>query len=70
MGSIAKKDMSRYIPASKWPEYHDWPPIGGLRHLIFHAHTNGFSDCIVRVGRRVLINENKYFEWLEAKKVE
>ena len=38
----------------------------GLRHLIFHRKTNGMAEsgAIVRNGRRVLINEEKFFEWL------
>lgn len=41
--------------------------IGGLRHRIFHEETNGLkkSGAIVRNGRRVLINEEKFFAWLE-----
>jgi hypothetical protein len=54
---------SRLIPASAWPEHHPWPPIGGIRHLIFHADSNGFSQVIVRVGRRVLIDEAAFFSW-------
>ena len=56
-------EKTRLIPVTKWNEYHPWPPIGGLRHLIFYEHTNGFHHCIVRLGRRVLINEGKFFEW-------
>ncbi len=56
---------TRLIPATKWNEYHAWPPIGGLRHLIFYEHTNGFKHCVVRVGRRVLIDEDKFFEWTD-----
>ena len=42
---------------------------GGLRHEIFHSETNGLKDsgAIVRNGRKVLINEQKYFAYLEAK---
>jgi hypothetical protein len=42
-------------------------PEGGLRHQIFHENTNGLraSGAIVRVGRKVLINEEKYFDWIE-----
>lgn len=61
-----KKEATRLIPVTKWPDYHVWPPIGGLRHLIFYAKTNGFDACIRRVGRRVLIDEAKYFEWVES----
>ncbi len=55
----------RLIPVTKWNDFHSWPPIGGLRHLIFYEKTNGFSHCILRIGRRVLIDENKFFEWTE-----
>ncbi len=41
---------------------------GGIRHNIFHEKTNGLSEsgAIVRNGRRVLINEGKFFIWLES----
>ena len=45
---------------------HNWPPLGGLRWLIFNAKDNGFERCLVRVGRRVLINEREFERWLEA----
>jgi len=54
---------TRYIPISKWP--HSWPPAGGFRHLIFHQETNGFGKVIKRVGRRILIDEKAFFEWVE-----
>ncbi len=57
---------NKLIPVTKWNEYHAWPPQGGLRHLIFHAKTNGFNKVIRRAGRRVLIDEKAFFEWIEA----
>ena len=54
---------TRLIPVPRWNDFHVWPPIGGLRHLIFHETTNGFSECVVRIGRRVLIDEQKFFAW-------
>ena len=56
---------TRLIPVPKWGDHHDWPPIGGLRNLIFHAKTNGFCKVIRRIGRRVLIDETAFFEWVE-----
>jgi hypothetical protein len=57
---------SRLIPLAKWPNYHEWPPVGGLRYLVFHEKTNGFDHCVVRIGRRVLIDEDSFFEWAES----
>lgn len=59
------QSSTRLIPASDWCKYHPWPTIGGLRHLIFFANTNGFEVAIRRVGRRVLIDEKKFFEFIE-----
>jgi hypothetical protein len=55
----------KLIPVTKWGEHHAFPPIGGLRHLIFHEKTNGFDKCVRRCGRRVLIDEAAFFEWLD-----
>jgi hypothetical protein len=41
---------------------------GGTRSLIFNEHTNGLADsgAILRIGRKVLINEDKFFSWIES----
>lgn len=56
--------QTRLIPVSKWNQHHEWPPIGGLRHLIFYENQNGFCEVVKRCGRRVLIDENAFFAWL------
>lgn len=55
----------RFIPLTEWPKHHSWPPIGGLRHLVFYADENGFDKVIRRAGRRVLIDEQAFFQWLD-----
>lgn len=69
MARMACNDK-KYIPVTKWPEHHPWPPVSGLRHLIFHAKSNGFDACIVRAGRRVLIDEAAFFAWLDKQRTE
>jgi hypothetical protein len=41
---------------------------GGMRALIFNETTNGLKDAgaIVRVGRKVLINEEVFFAWVQT----
>jgi hypothetical protein len=46
--------------AAKFPAFTE----GGLRWLVFNAKYNGFQQVIVRVGRRVLIDETRFVEWL------
>lgn len=62
---VEEKPNSRLIPVTKWNYYYDYPPIGGLRHLIFNENRNGFNKVIRRVGRRVLIKEDEFFKWIE-----
>lgn len=63
---MAEQKETRLIPVTKWNDYHPWPPIGGLRHLIFFERYNGFASCVRRVGRRVLIDEKAFFQWVET----
>lgn len=62
----AQEQPRRLIPVTQWNDHHAWPPQGGLRHLIFHAQTNGFDACVRRVGRRVLIDEAAFFAWADT----
>jgi hypothetical protein len=54
----------RLLTVQQWTKQHPWPPLGGLRHLIFSAKSNGFHAVIRRVGRRVLIDEAAFFAWV------
>lgn len=47
-------------------KYSSMVTMGGLRHTIFYADTNGAKCFIRKVGRRILINEQKYFAWIES----
>ena len=44
---------------------------GAVRWQIFHAHENGLdgSGALVRVGRRIFIDPERYDAWLEAQRV-
>lgn len=65
MSSLAEQtNKTRLIPLTDWPKNHPWPPLGGLRHLVFHAKTNGFDRVVKRVSKRVLIDEQAFFEWV------
>ena len=33
--------------------------------MIFHSHRNGLDQALIRVGKRVLIDEDAFNEWLE-----
>ena len=39
-----------------------------LRWLIYRADENGIDQVLVRVGRRVLFDMEKFNDWLESKR--
>lgn len=41
---------------------------GALRWLIFHSKTNGFDQALVRVGRKVLIDRQRFDAWLDQQR--
>lgn len=63
--SQTTQPTKRLIPVTDWSKYYPWPPEGGLRHLIFNEHTNGFAAAFKRVGRRVLIDDNAFWNIVE-----
>lgn len=56
-----------YSTVNQFVERHPAFTIGGLRHQIFHENENGLakSGAIIRNGRKILIKESAYFDWLE-----
>jgi len=67
------------LPIKDFSQKHKGFPEGTLRHLIFHREErknskgevipgNGMTEAkvIVRVGRKILIDETRFFEWLDA----
>jgi hypothetical protein len=57
-----------YLTVNQFSQKHPAFNRGGLRSLIFNEHQNGLAKfgAIVRIGRKVLIDESKFFAWIEA----
>ncbi len=57
-----------YLTVIQFIEKHTAFTTGGIRALIFNEHTNGLAKAgaIVRIGRKVLIDEAKFFAWVES----
>ena len=61
-------DTPTLLTVIQFSAKHSFATPGGLRFQIFNAKENGLekSDAIVRIGRRVLVNEKNYFSWIEG----
>lgn len=40
--------------------------VGGIRFQIFNENSNGLKEAgaIIRIGRKVLIDADRYFDWV------
>ena len=57
-----------YLTVQQFTAKHAAFNKGGIRSLIFNEFTNGLakSGAIVRIGRKVLIDENLFFSWIQS----
>jgi hypothetical protein len=60
--------MSTLSTVKQFPAKYPAFTTGGLRSLIFNENSNGLANSggIVRIGRKVLIDEDKFFAWVVA----
>jgi hypothetical protein len=65
---MTNKTAWAFLTVQQFTTKHTAFTNGGIRSLIFNENTNGLasSGAIIRIGRKVLINENKFFAWVEA----
>ena len=54
------------LTVRQFSQKHPAFPEGGLRFLIFNAEKNGFDACVRRMGRKVLIDEEAFFDWIDG----
>ena len=72
MEAAVENKSSEKIPTlltvSQFIKKHPFISNGGLRFQIFDAKNNGLekAEAVVRMGRRVLIDEGRYFAWIES----
>lgn len=55
----------RLIALVDWNRHHGAPSQSMLRKLVFEKHTNGFKNVITRIGKKIYLDEAKFFQWLE-----
>jgi hypothetical protein len=57
-----------YLTVNQFCEKHTAFTRGGMRALIFNEHQNGVNKAgaIVRLGRKVLVHEAKFLNWVAA----
>lgn len=59
------KQPKRLATVKKIPEHYNGAfTVAGLRWWIFNEKTNGFSQCVIRIGRKILIDLDAFEQWV------
>lgn len=61
-----EKEKGRLIPLVHWNDYHDYPTVSQLRWMRFTSYQTGFDKCLRKIGRRLYIVEDEFFEWFKS----
>lgn len=61
-------NTSRLLTVDQFSQEYPAFSQGSLRFLIFEAKKNGFDHVLVRIGRRVLLDETRFQEWVDKKR--
>lgn len=59
-------DSVRFVTVRQLANAPGWPSESALRALIFHADSNGLAPAIRRVGRRVLVDVEVFWRWVDT----
>jgi len=61
-------NKSEYLTVRQFSQKHQAFPEGGIRWNIYHSDTNGMDkfDVIKRIGRKILLDENNFFLWVDS----
>lgn len=67
--SETSNNSPKLLTVNQFVEAHPFMTSGGMRFILFNASTNGLKEkkVIKRLGRKILIDETAFFEWLNEK---
>ncbi|MGZ8174711.1 MAG: hypothetical protein ACXW01_04320 [Methylobacter sp.] len=60
--------MQTLLNVNQLAAKHQALTVGGVRALIFNEHKNGLakSGAILRIGRKVIVSEERFLAWIES----
>lgn len=62
-----QNEGERFYTIKEFCKKHSWPTEHSIRWMMFNAEQNGFDKVVRRVGRRILIKENEFYNWVNSK---
>ena len=60
-------ELPTLLSVEQFVAKHAWATRGGIRQLLFNRHANGLDVAVVRLGRKLLLDEAAVFAWLDER---
>lgn len=61
----SESSIPKMITVKQFCELYPWPTESGIRSYIYRAEELEMTEAFVRVGRRVLIDVDKFFQIIQ-----
>jgi hypothetical protein len=61
---MSEKPHPNFLTVKQLVAKYPWLTLGGVRHFLFFSKQNGLDVAIKRMGRKVLIDEDRFFKWI------
>lgn len=62
------KPNKLFVTIKQFTDLYPWPSEYALRHIRQDGEENGFQEAFIKMGKRVLIDVDKFWECLEKKR--
>ncbi len=62
------QSKSQMLTLKQFAEKNPWPNECTLRNLYYKRKTNGLEKAFIKVGRRIIVDEEVFFVILKGKK--
>ena len=66
MTRAVEQKEKRFVTLDQFCAEGTWPTLGALRKLVFNAEKSGLDKHLRRVGGRVLLDANGFWEWVDG----
>lgn len=69
MTSKLDNSKMQFLTLRQFADKNPWPTEMALRSIFARRHKNGMEKAFVRRGRRIIVNEEKFFELMSNNEI-
>lgn len=66
MSQAEKHTSKNYLSLKQWLNKYQAIPEGGIRHLIFTNKDNFTAKVVKKIGRKILLDEEAFLNYIDA----